>query len=221
MENQDQESKTKSTSEIIESTNKEGMIKDLAGIERIETHQFEIALIDCLRRIASGVEVIANRMPKVPLGRPPVQLEPQNIELDLRVKGEQLLNIRNSVIKTFRSYGYQIRSWNTHRSRLLKSRVSEGFKEEDIVGAVHGYVAYHENRDNSPHKQWDPKQHFTPETVLRPTHFLKYLEAYQRAVANGRKPPYSLEVKGDDDPIKRARLSWERQMKKDEEKGKI
>jgi hypothetical protein len=73
---------------------------------------------------------------------------------------------------------------------MLRARAKDhGGDVAVLVAAVHGYAAYHRGRlsDN-----FDPLQHFTPETVFRPSNFPKYLDAAKAAALAGEKPPFKI-----------------------------
>jgi hypothetical protein len=56
------------------------------------------------------------------------------------------------------------------------------------VAAVHGYV---EARGLEVRGDFDGRKHFDPETIFRPSKFEIYLLAHDRAVGEGRAPPFN------------------------------
>jgi uncharacterized phage protein (TIGR02220 family) len=71
------------------------------------------------------------------------------------------------------------------RKRSICGRLSEGFDAEDFGLAVDGYQATHASKRNGS-SDFDPAKYFTPETILRPSHFAKYVE--QARASPARKP---------------------------------
>lgn len=69
------------------------------------------------------------------------------------------------------------------RERAIRSRLGEGFPPDAFGHAADGYRAMH---GRSGSNGFDPDKHFTPDTLLRPSHFAKYVEAAQ-AQQSGRR----------------------------------
>ena len=62
------------------------------------------------------------------------------------------------------------------RERAIRSRLGEGFPPDAFGRAADGYRAMH---GRSGSNGFDPDKHFGPDTLLRPSHFAKYVEAAQ------------------------------------------
>ena len=69
------------------------------------------------------------------------------------------------------------------RLKAIRGRLSEGFEPEDFRRAVDGYQSMHAGRNGSG--DFDPARYFTPETILQPSKFSKYVE--QARASPGRK----------------------------------
>ncbi len=70
------------------------------------------------------------------------------------------------VTEAFAFYGKKVLPLKgPKRRRLIQALLDEGFTSEDLVAIVHGYVWRHDglgvNADG-----WDPKVHFTPDSVF-------------------------------------------------------
>lgn len=92
------------------------------------------------------------------------------------------------VAAAFAMYGRRLELLNESRRRQLRGALRDIRKRgpQGLVDTVHGYMAFH----STPRADYDPMQHFTPETVFRATLRAKYLEAYDRAIAEGREAPF-------------------------------
>ena len=76
------------------------------------------------------------------------------------------------------------------RQRLIAGRVKEKHEPEDFGRAVDGYRRMHPPGRSSG--DFDPERYFTPDTILRPSHFAKYVEA--AAPQSVPWPTYTAEV---------------------------
>jgi hypothetical protein len=57
------------------------------------------------------------------------------------------------------------------RRKLIELRLSEGYEAEDLIGAVHGYVWFHEGLDPSPGETFNPRKWFDPDSVFKAARF--------------------------------------------------
>ena len=81
-----------------------------------------------------------------------------------------------------------------------RSRIRSLLKDHGARGPwllVHGYAAYHGRKAATD--KFDPWAHFEVDTLLRPAHREKYVEAANQALSEGKTPPFSV-VKADDGP---------------------
>lgn len=94
--------------------------------------------------------------------------------------------------QAFGAYGqHQPETLSRARRVLIEARLKE-YRERGVdalAAAVHGYVAAHglEPRGGD----WDPRKNFEPETIFRPSKTEKYILAHDRAVKQGRQPPFA------------------------------
>lgn len=118
-----------------------------------------------------------------PAGAPSPAVEPKAPEPD------RVAEAWEPLCAAFRAYHGKLPPKLTPaRHAQARARIGEHPEAgpEVLARAAHGFWAMHPRVSGD----FDPREHFTPDTLLRPAHFAKYVEAFDAAVARGKKPPF-------------------------------
>lgn len=111
---------------------------------------------------------------------------------------------QDHVRPAFLAYGqHQPETLAPTRRGPMRERMREQPSRPGVLTEiVHGYVAL---RGLEPKADWDPRDHFHPETLFRPSKAAMYLTAYDRAIQEGQTPPFG--TRGAQPPIGRRRVA--------------
>ena len=70
-----------------------------------------------------------------------------------------------AIVEAFAFYGKRVGPIRGERRRMVKRLLDEGYTGEDLVAAIHGYVAHHDGLEAKD--EFNPRKYFKPDSVFR------------------------------------------------------